>query len=89
MFKDKSLEPVIIIEGKTYTENDVMVNIHQKCPHCKQKFVFKISELDFIRWNHYREHIQNVMPYFNEDQREILLSGTCPDCWNILFGKED
>lgn len=38
-------------------------------------------------WKIDRECIQDVFPdsEMSKDQREILISGTCPECWDILF----
>ena len=33
--------------------------------------------------------VQDVFPEMTEEQREILISGTCPECWDALFSKED
>tara|TARA_B100000809_G_C14924066_1_gene454452 strand:- start:516 stop:731 length:216 start_codon:yes stop_codon:yes gene_type:complete len=32
--------------------------------------------------------IQNALPELNADQRELLISGTCPTCWNEMFPPE-
>lgn len=43
----------------------------------------------YYRWKEDRECIQDVFPdsEMSKDQREILISGTCPECWNKLFGR--
>ena len=33
--------------------------------------------------------IQDVFPEMTKEQREILISGTCPECWDVLFPEED
>lgn len=45
----------------------------------------------FYRWKN-GECIQDVFPEMTKEQREILISGTCPECWYELFdrcAKED
>lgn len=32
------------------------------------------------------EHVQNVWPEKSPDQREILITGIHPKCWNEIFG---
>lgn len=32
--------------------------------------------------------IQHALPMLTPDERELLLSGTCPTCWNNMFGGE-
>jgi hypothetical protein len=33
-----------------------------------------------------RRKIQEVLPDVPRDQRELLITGTCPKCWKELFG---
>lgn len=40
----------------------------------------------YYRWKG-GECIQDVFPEMTKDQREILISGTCPECWDELFGR--
>ena len=35
------------------------------------------------------ELIQNALPELNADQRELLISGTCPTCWDEMFPPEE
>lgn len=30
-------------------------------------------------------HIQDVFPYLSADDRELILSGTCGECWKNIF----
>ena len=41
----------------------------------------------YYRWKVDGECIQDVFPdsEMTKDQREILISGTCPECWDVLF----
>jgi len=41
-----------------------------------------------IKWKN-GELIQNVMPYLNEDERELLISGTCGKCFDKIFSDWD
>ena len=43
----------------------------------------------YYRWKKGGECIQDVFPdsEMTKDQREILISGTCPECWDVLFGR--
>lgn len=33
--------------------------------------------------------IQRVFPELNADERELMISGTCGECWNIMFAEEE
>jgi hypothetical protein len=39
------------------------------------------------RWQN-GELIQNVFPELSVDEREILITGTHPECWDRKFGDE-
>lgn len=43
----------------------------------------------YYRWKEDRECVQDVFPEMTKEQREILISGTCPECWDVLFPEED
>lgn len=35
-----------------------------------------------------RRHIQEIFPYLDADERELLISQVCPECWKKVFGEE-
>jgi hypothetical protein len=52
----------------------------------------EVSDEDVL--NAYKEwqmgaFIQDVMPWLSAGQREILISGISPECWEQMFGKEE
>lgn len=62
------------------------------CPVCNKGGtveipIEKLSEVN--RWR-VRRHvfIQDLLPELDADQREMLISGTHPECWKELFGEE-
>ena len=34
-------------------------------------------------------HIQDALSFLSADDREILISGICPKCWNEMFGMNE
>jgi hypothetical protein len=36
-----------------------------------------------------RPTIQRAFPYLTADEREVMLSGICPECWERMFGGGD
>lgn len=58
------------------------------CSVCGKATIFELHEVDYIRWRT-GEHIQNVFPDMTPDEREILISGTHPECWNAMFSDEE
>jgi hypothetical protein len=48
---------------------------------CGKEHVAHLDPEKVRRWQA-GEKIQNVWPEMSADDRETLISGTCPDCWN-------
>lgn len=62
-------------------------NLIPTCRHCKKFIPVILDGTDYFRYFVKGEgYVQTVFPYLNEDQREILVSGIHPKCWNEMFG---
>lgn len=59
--------------------------IQRSCPTpgCKTKNVVMVHEGDYMKWRK-RDKIQDAMPYLDADEREILITGICIDCWDKM-----
>lgn len=59
-----------------------------RCPMCKQTAEIPLPADGLYE---YRKgaHVQKAFPDMNADDRERLISGTCPSCWNKMFGEEE
>lgn len=56
------------------------------CPICgEENFIFANVE-DIWAWED-GELVQNAFPYLSADEREMLISGICPKCWEKMFGE--
>ena len=55
------------------------------CRVCKNQVEMKVHIEDVTAWEN-GELIQNAMPYLTPDEREVLISGTCGPCFDMLFG---
>lgn len=56
---------------------------------CNETVKLKVRKQDWTEWtgdNSTRRNIQDIFPYLNPDEREMLLSQICPTCWNRIFG---
>lgn len=60
------------------------VQVHTQCPYCKESDSIVITIEQFHRIQS-GELIQIVLSNRTPDEREQLISGTCPDCWDKLF----
>lgn len=64
------------------------ITIHTSCPMCREEYSVTVSGKDFDRWKS-GVHVQDAFPYLNADDRERLISGICPKCWEETFGEDD
>ena len=62
------------------------------CLHCKQEGSIEMSEDEYNRGiNAFNEGelIQCAFPGLSVDQREQIISGTHPQCWDELFAEKE
>lgn len=63
--------------------SDYMVQV--QCPICMEQAHVVVPLLGYLRW-HEGELIQNALPSLNADDRERLITGICPSCWDRELG---
>lgn len=54
------------------------------CRWCGSVTELEPSVEGFMAWQN-GELIQRAMPELDADERELLISGTCPKCWDEMF----
>lgn len=64
------------------------MKIEKRCPHCGKIQVLEVNENQYNDWLA-GKNIQIAFPDLSPDDREILISGICPECWNDIFSDED
>jgi len=55
------------------------------CKMCNRRFLITYNREDMLSWLTRSEFIQDAMPYLTDGERELLISQTCSDCFDILF----
>jgi hypothetical protein len=55
---------------------------------CKREFEVLVTEQQLSKWRG-GMLIQKAMPNLSPDQRELLISGTCGECWEKMFKEEE
>ena len=55
------------------------------CPEVKQ---ITVPVVGFLNWQA-GKLIQDALPELDADERELLISGTCHECWTQLYPEED
>lgn len=66
---------------KNYKE----IRLTTSCPFCGEVHSVWVNEVDYAAWQD-GELAQNAFPYLTAEQREVLISGICPTCWDGMFG---
>lgn len=56
-----------------------------RCPFCGQANEVEVNEMDYLDWDD-GKLAQDAFPYLSADEREMLISGVCPTCWENTFG---
>lgn len=58
------------------------------CPFCGQMHEIAVNEDDYWDWQDGMP-VQDAFPYLFADDREMLISGICPICWEETFGDDE
>ena len=70
--------------GKGKMSNTKGTHVSVTCSKCGSVDCFYVENEDLHAWKN-GALIQDAMPYLNADQREMLISKTCNECWNLMF----
>lgn len=58
------------------------------CPFCGRGNEVEVNEADYWDWDD-GMLAQDAFPYLSADEREMLISGICPTCWDKMFGSDE
>lgn len=63
------------------------------CRKCKSWHSVKMYTENYLEWIQRHKHtqprpVQEIFPYLEDWERELLVSKYCKDCWDKLFGEE-
>lgn len=59
-----------------------------QCPFCGRGNEVEVNEIDYLDWQD-GMMAQDAFPYLSADEREMLISGICGDCWEKYFGSDE
>lgn len=60
------------------------------CPFCKKTSKVEVTALQYSMLQHPTALIQNILPDWPAEERELLITGTHSECWDAIFaGMED
>ena len=65
-----------------------MYTIETYCPFCGKPHTVNVHAAD---WHAFEDGalVQDAFPYLSANERELLISGICPTCWNSMFGDDE
>lgn len=58
------------------------------CRLCNEVADLTVNIEGFVAWQG-GKLIQEALPELDADQRELLISGTCPTCWDKMFPSDE
>lgn len=58
------------------------------CVVCGKQHEFIVNRLGYENWQ-YGELIQDALPELSDADREVLISGTCSDCFDKMWSEID
>lgn len=67
---------------------DDAIILDVQCRMCGTWHSLTVSESDYYAWLD-GEYVQNAFPYLSPNERELLISHTCANCWASLFPPEE
>jgi len=59
-----------------------------QCRLCGVSYSIMYNRDDMLDWLSGSGYIQDLMPYLSAGERELLISGTCDNCWQNMFGPD-
>ena len=64
------------------------VTVITACPFCGHANEVEVNEIDYLDWQD-GMLVQDAFPYLSANEREKLVSGICPSCWDKMFPPEE
>jgi hypothetical protein len=61
-----------------------LITVPTVCTRCSDRKEFVLELERFERWKG-GEHIQRAFPNLSPEDRERLITGICPVCWDNIF----
>lgn len=57
-----------------------------ECPLCGRLTELDVPNSGFLAWQD-GSRIQDALPMLTADEREVLMTGICPACWDEINGE--
>ena len=63
--------------------------IEVECRICNERYFIQANEERYIKWQNGENYIQDLLPDLTPAERELLISGTCDNCWKKMFEENE
>ena len=63
---------------------DQFVTLHKQCISCHENFAVSVPAEGYVKWQK-GDLIQDAMPEVSVADRELLISGVCGKCFDMMF----
>ena len=72
---------------KAQAKENIMANIIKDvdCKHCVNTYSVELDVEGYERWSQGLGFIEDELPDIEAWERELLISGTCDECWKKFF----
>lgn len=73
------------------SDGDYMISIIAGCKQCHKRYLIKVKNADYEEYQspNCKRPIQQIFPYLTGNERELLISGICGDCFDKIFGESE
>ena len=72
----------------TYGNDDTTLYITPRCVLCGSASKVTLNTNAFLAWQH-GKFVQDAFPAKTDDELELLITGTHPECWDKMFPEEE
>lgn len=81
----------MVVEKNT-AKGAKIVRVGARCRLCNRVESVDLTENQFIKFQMWEQRlilIQDAIPEVAPELREMFVSGTCPKCWDEMFGGDE
>jgi hypothetical protein len=82
------MKPVITVRSEGSDAADDYVCLEVACTCCDIVHLIGTSLTGYMSWRA-GAFVQEAFPEVPKEYREMFISGTCPECWERMFGNDD
>ena len=62
-------------------DRHVIVEVQVCCVWCKRDYILLVEKKDLEKYKSGEGYVQDIFPYLNADERELLVSRMCSKCF--------